>query len=141
MQPFPKHEQNSKRHTQRNSSGTVAEQNNNNKNAENVKKVSLADKKTVSDKKVKSFSLIQKIINAYKEIKGFDKIANWDKVNFPRFVRDANKLLLLGENNIDLIVRGIKAIGMRWDSKDYDWNLSTVVRSFPEYLVEKKEER
>lgn len=90
--------------------------------------------------KIKNLTNIQKVVEAYKKIKGFDKIPNWDKVQFSRFVRDAKKLLLLAEDNVELIERGMKSIGERLGGKDLEWNLSTIVRSFPEYLVGKQKE-
>ena len=110
------------------------------KERKSLQKKTTAGKKSASGK-VKNLTSLQKIIEAYKKIKGFDKVPNWDKVNFSRFTRDANKLLLLAENDIDMVIAGIIAIGNRLESKDLDWNLSTIVRFFPEYLVEKKEER
>lgn len=133
-------EKETKKEIERKSKGNQKETLKKIKNVKKKKNNTIADTKTVSDKKIKILTSLQKVIEAYKKVKGFDKVANWDRVNFSRFTRDAKKLLLLAENDVEMVVRGIEAIGSRWDSKDYDWTLSTVVRSFSEYLVEKKEE-
>ena len=108
---------------------------------ETIQKKTTTDTKTVSGVKVKNLTTIQKVIEAYKNIKGFGKIPNWDKVHFARFVKDAQRLLLLAENNVDSINKGIEVIGEQLDSEDLKWNLSTIVRLFPEYLVGKQPEK
>ena len=83
----------------------------------------------------KVLSTTQLVVEYYKIVKGFDKIENWDKIYFPRFLKDAGRILKI----IPFYPSALKAIekvGKYLDSKELDWNLSTIVRYIPEYLAE-----
>lgn len=83
---------------------------------------------------------IQELIEAYKTVKGFNDIPDWNKINFGRFTKDAKNILLMVKGDLKVAVSGVKRIARKLDNKNLSWNLSTVVRMFPDWLIERSKE-
>lgn len=83
---------------------------------------------------------IQELVEAYKTVKGFNDIPDWNKINFARFTKDAKNILLFVKGDVVVAVKGLKRIARKLNSKGLSWNLSTVVRMFPDWLIERSKE-
>lgn len=83
---------------------------------------------------------IQELIEAYKTVKGFQDIPDWNKINFARFTKDAKNILSFVKSDVVVAVKGLKRIARQLNGKNLSWNLSTVVRMFPDWLIEKERE-
>lgn len=83
---------------------------------------------------------VQKIVEAYKTVKGFNDIPDWNKINFARHTKDAKNILLMVKGDLVVAISGVKRIARKLNNKNLSWNLSTVTRMFPDWLIERSKE-
>lgn len=69
----------------------------------------------------------QLLIDYYFELKSWDYRGK-EKILYPRFIRTANEILQLCENDLDLAKKKIKHIELWANSQSIDWSLTTVLK-------------
>jgi hypothetical protein len=66
---------------------------------------------------------------------------NWNSIIFPRFVSVAKKLLILSNDDAEIAKKAIETIGSKFDKDGLNWSLWAIVKHFPKFASELKEDK